>query len=58
MSASEIRSYGSALVGEGYACGFFNWTHNSSYYGRSDVKSAMADVSAKARNHAKTACKQ
>jgi hypothetical protein len=58
MSASEIRSYGAALVGESYACGFFNWTHNASYYGRSDIKSAMADISAEARNHEKTSCRQ
>jgi hypothetical protein len=58
MSASEIRSYGNALLSESYACAFFNWQHNTSYYGRSDIKSAMADVSAKARSHPKTSCKQ
>ena len=58
MSASEIRSYGSALLAQGYACGFFNWTFVSDYYGRSDIKSAMSDISAKARVHAKTSCRQ
>ena len=37
---------------------FFNWTHDVQYYGRSDIKSAMADLSAKARAHAKTSCRQ
>jgi hypothetical protein len=58
MSASEIRSYGNAMLAESLACGFFSWQHNTSYYNRSDIKSAMADVSAKARAHGKTACRQ
>lgn len=58
MSASEIRSYGSAMLGQSLACGFFNWMFDSDYYGRSDVRSAMADVSAKARAHARTSCRQ
>jgi hypothetical protein len=58
MSASEIRSYGSAMLGAAYACGFFNWNHDTGYYGRSDVKSAMADLSNKAKSHAKTSCRQ
>jgi hypothetical protein len=58
MSASEIRNYGSAMLGQSLACGFFNWTHDPEYYGRSDIRSAMADVSAKARSHVKTSCRQ
>jgi hypothetical protein len=58
MSASEIGSYGSALLGQSYGCGFFNWTYDSGYYGRTDIKSAMAAVSTTARSHAKTSCRQ
>jgi hypothetical protein len=58
MSASEVRKYGSAMISEGLACAFFNWQHDLSYYNRSDIKSAMAEVSAKARSHTKTACRQ
>jgi hypothetical protein len=58
MSASEIRNYGSAMLGQSHACAFFNWTHDTGYYGRSDIKSAMTEVSAKARSHAKTSCRQ
>jgi hypothetical protein len=57
MSASELRSYGTAMLTEDHACGFFMWTHNLTYYGRSDIKSAMADVSAKARAHVRTSCR-
>jgi hypothetical protein len=61
MSASEIRNYGSALLSQSYACGFFNWTYQyfgPTYYARSDIKSAMSDLSNKARAHARTSCKQ
>jgi len=58
MSATEIRNYGSAMLGVSEACAFFNWTWDSEYYGRSDIRKAMADVSALARRHAKTSCRQ
>ena len=58
MSASEIRSYGTAMLSASHACAFFNWQHDIGYYGRSDIKSAMAEVSAKAKSHAQTSCRQ
>ncbi len=57
MSATELRKYGSAMLGEGHACAFYNWTFDSQYYGRSDIKGAMAELSTKARSHAKTSCR-
>jgi hypothetical protein len=58
MSATELRTYGSTLLNASYACGFIMWMHNLTYYGRSDIKSAMADLSSKAKAHAKTSCRQ
>jgi hypothetical protein len=58
MSANELRSYGTTLLNQSYSCGFFMWMYDGKYYGRSDMKSAMADLSAKARSHARTSCKQ
>jgi hypothetical protein len=58
MSATEIRNYGSAMLGVSQACAYFNWTYDSDYYGRTDIKNAMADVSGLARKHAKTSCRQ
>jgi hypothetical protein len=58
MSAAELRKYGSALLGQSYVCAFSMWRYSSSYYSRADIKSAMADLSAQARNHAKTSCRQ
>lgn len=58
MSATELRTYGTALLNQSYACAFYMWTHNTTYYGRTDIKAAMADLSSKARLHAKTSCRQ
>lgn len=58
MSAKELRTLGGAVLNQSYACAFFMWMYKDTYYGRSDIKSAMGDLSAKARNHAKTSCRQ
>lgn len=58
MSATEVRNYGTAMLSSTLACGFVNWTHDENYYNRSDIKSAFADISAKAKAHAKTHCRQ
>jgi hypothetical protein len=58
MSAAELRKYGSALLAQSYVCAFSLWRYSSTYYGRADIKSAMAELSTKARNHAKTSCRQ
>jgi hypothetical protein len=60
MSASEIRTYGTALLNQTYACGFYNWSyqyHGPTYYARTDIKSAMAALSLKAKAHARTSCR-
>jgi hypothetical protein len=61
MSASEIRSYGTALLNQSHSCGFYNWTYNyfgPTYYSRPDIKSALSELSTKARNHVRTSCRQ
>jgi hypothetical protein len=58
MSATELKNYGTALLNQSYACAFVNWRYDAGYYGRTDIKTAMADLGAKARSHAKTSCKQ
>lgn len=58
MSASEIRSIGTTLLNQSHACAFIMWTHDLSYFNRSDIKSAMTEISNKAKAHAKTSCRQ
>lgn len=58
MSAAELRKYGSAVLSQSHVCAFSMWRYSASYYNRADVKSALADLSAQARRHAKTSCRQ
>jgi hypothetical protein len=59
MSATEVRTYSTALLNQSYACGFYNWEYDMpSYYARTDIKSAMAAMSSMARAHVKTSCRQ
>ena len=61
MSATEIKNYGTALLNQTYACGFFSWSYQEggdTYIARSDIKSAMTDLSKKAAAHIKTSCQQ
>ena len=58
MSANEIRNYGTALLNQSYACGFYNWQYGSTYYSRADIKSALVAMSLKAQSHVKTSCRQ
>ena len=58
MSATELWSYGTALLAQSYVCAFAMWKYTSAYYGRADIKSAMAELSRKAKSHAPTSCLQ
>jgi hypothetical protein len=58
MSATELKNYGNVLLNQTYACGFLTWMYNSTYFGRSDVKSAMSALASRAKTHAKTSCRQ
>ncbi len=57
MSASQLRSWGGALVSDPMACGFLNWKYSASYYNRSDIKSAMAYLASKAKSRSKKSCR-
>jgi hypothetical protein len=58
MSAAELKKYGTALLAQSYICAFSMWRYDATYYGRSDVKTAMSGLSAKASSHARTSCRQ
>jgi hypothetical protein len=58
MSASELRSYGAAILSRTYICAFAMWKYTSAYYGRSDIQNAMRDLSADARNNPTTSCRK
>jgi hypothetical protein len=61
MSATELRNYGTALLNQTYACGFFGWTYidgGAAYLARPDISSTMTYLSTKAKAHVRTSCRQ
>jgi hypothetical protein len=58
MSASQLKSWGTSLLSQTYACGYFGWRYDATYFGRSDIKSVMVELSNKAKAHVKTSCRQ
>jgi hypothetical protein len=57
MSASQVRSWGGALLSEDYVCAFMMWKYNEPYLSRPDIKAALSDLRDKARSHPKKACR-
>lgn len=56
MSASLVQSAGSTLLADSYPCAFISWTWIDQYMARSDIKTAMTNLSQKAENHAARSC--
>jgi hypothetical protein len=57
MTASELKTYGGALLSNSYPCAFVSWQYRSAYYGGAAVKDAMQYLSGKAKNHASKSCR-
>ena len=58
LTASQIKNFGSVLLGSSLACSFISWRYDAAYYARSDIKSALELLSSKAKRHAATSCVQ
>jgi hypothetical protein len=56
LTASQIKSFGSTLLGSAYACAFISWQYDATYFSRTDIKSALELLSKKAKRHAATTC--
>ena len=57
MSASQIRDWGSTLLGSSYPCAFISWQWNDDYLSTSAVKDAMDVLRNKAENRATKSCR-
>ncbi len=58
MSATQLQTWGSALVKESRVCGLVLSRYDEGYFGRSDVKSAVAALRDKASARAATSCRK
>ncbi|MEO6056764.1 MAG: hypothetical protein ABIQ49_07990, partial [Gemmatimonadales bacterium] len=57
MSASEVQTYGTALLSSTYSCAFISWTWDSGYLGGSSMGSAMDALRRQASNRSTTSCR-
>jgi hypothetical protein len=58
LTASQLKDFGSVLLGSSLACAFISWRYDAAYYARTDIKSALELLSKKAKRHAATSCSQ
>jgi hypothetical protein len=56
MSASQLESWGTALLSDPYPCAFISWKFDAKYMGRSDIQSAVTRLSQQASVHAGSSC--
>lgn len=57
MSASQVKSYGSALLNNTYPCAFINWKYDDNYLSTTAMKDAMRSLRTQAENRASKTCK-
>jgi hypothetical protein len=57
MSASELKTWGGALLEEPYICAFIVWQYDSRYFSRPAIKAAFEDLGQMARSYPKKACR-
>jgi hypothetical protein len=57
MSASTIKSAGTALLNSSYPCAFISWTYDSGYLSNSSVRDAMRALRNMAQNRGAKSCR-
>jgi hypothetical protein len=57
MTASEIKSWGGAMLGSSYPCAFISWKHQSSYVSQNSIEDAMSYLRRKAQNRSTKTCR-
>ncbi len=57
MSATELTTFGSALLSSTYPCAFINWKYTSSYMSSSGIRTAMSALRRKAESRSSKSCR-
>ena len=58
MSASELRSWGGALLAEPYMCALFIWKYKPGYFERPDIQAALSELNHEAQSHSPQPCRR
>ncbi len=56
LTSTQLKDFGSVLLGSSKACAFISWQYNADYLALPDIQSAMALLSKKAARHVQTPC--
>lgn len=57
LSASQVQTYGSALLGSTYPCAFISWKYDSRHLSTSSMKTAMKSLRRKAQSRGSRRCR-
>jgi hypothetical protein len=57
MTASQVKSWGGALLSNSYPCAFISWAYNSNYLSTSSMKDAMSYLRSKAQGRSSKSCR-
>jgi hypothetical protein len=58
MSADEVRAWGERILAEPGMCAFLFWEYSDAYLSRPDIRAALEDLVAKARDYPQRSCGQ
>ena len=56
MTAAQLKTWGSALLDQPYACAFFMFRYHPEYFARADIREAVTELSQKARRLEDRSC--
>jgi len=57
LTATQLRTLGTALLNSTYPCAFLNWKYDDRYMARSDIKAALSAIASKARTRPSKSCR-
>ena len=57
MSASQLRNWGSTILGNSQVCGLVLARYVDAYFGRADIRDAARDLAVKASNRGAKSCR-
>jgi len=57
MTASQVKSWGSALLNSSYPCAFLNWKYDDRFLSRPGMRSAMKALRQKAESRPRKSCR-
>lgn len=58
MSPAQVKSWGNALLSDSYVCAFLSWKYSDAYFARAGIKSALAELSEKAKALPNKGCRR